>query len=122
MQGSSRAKPLERKKIRYLLSVYQPGGPTPPGAVLDPIMKNVAAVREMKAAGALVLAAGLEPPSRAAVVGPKPDRALVTDGPYAETKESSAASRSSTPRTAMCTRVGAQPGAATTLPIEVRAM
>jgi hypothetical protein len=73
---------------RYLLSVYQPDGPTPPRAVLNAIMKNVEVVRlEMEDAGALVLTAGLEPPSRAAVVRPKAGGALVTDGPFVETKE-----------------------------------
>ena len=73
---------------RYLLSVYQPDGPKPPPAVLDAIMKKVDALRaEMKEAGVLVLTAGLEPPSRAAVVRPATGGALVTDGPFAETKE-----------------------------------
>jgi hypothetical protein len=73
---------------RYLLSVYQPAGPAPPPAMLAAIMANVESVRdEMRAAGALVITAGLEPPSRAAVVRPAPGGALVTDGPFAETKE-----------------------------------
>jgi hypothetical protein len=77
----------------------------------------------MKAAGALVLAAGLEPPSRAAVVRSKPDGALVTDGPYAETKEVlggftivEAADRDAALAWAR------KLAAATTLPIEVRAV
>lgn len=73
---------------RYLLSVYQPDGPVPPPPALDTIMKNVKIVRqEMKSAGALVLTAGLAAPSKAAVVRPKDGRTLVTDGPFAETKE-----------------------------------
>jgi hypothetical protein len=109
---------------RYLLCVYQPDGPPPPPAMLDAIMKRVEAVREeMKAAGGLVMAAGLEPPSRAAVVRPKPDGALVTDGPFAETKEVlggftivDAADRDAALAWAR------KLSAATTLPIEVRAV
>ncbi len=74
--------------MRYLLSVYQPDGPVPPPPALATIMKNVEAVRhEMRTAGALVLTAGLGPPSKASVVRPKDGRTLVTDGPFAETKE-----------------------------------
>ena len=109
---------------RYLLSVYQPAGPTPPPAALDAIMKKVEAVRgEMTAAGALVLTAGLEPPSRAAVVRPKADGAVVYDGPFAETKEFlggftivEAADRDAALAWAR------KLAAATTLPIEVRAI
>ena len=109
---------------RYLLSVYQPDGPAPPTAVLDAIMANVDTVREeMRAAGALVMTAGLEPPSRATVVRPKPGGALVTDGPFAETKEFlggftlvEAADRGAALAWAR------KLSAATTLPIEVRAV
>lgn len=109
---------------RYLLSVYQPDGPAPPPPVLDAVMKDVEIVRlEMEKAGALVLTAGLEPPSRAAVVRPKPGGALVTDGPFAETKEFlggftllDAADRDAA---LMWAR---KLSAATTLPIEVRAV
>ena len=109
---------------RYLLGVYQPDGAPPPPAVLNAIMKNVEAVRlEMEKAGALVLTAGLEPPSRAAVVRPKPGGALITDGPFAETKEFlggftlvEAADRNAALAWAR------KLSAATTLPIEVRAV
>ena len=109
---------------RYLLSVYQPDGPAPPPAVLDAIMANVDTVREeMRAAGALVMTAGLEPPSRATVVRPKPGGALVTDGPFAETKEFlggftlvEAADRGAALAWAR------KLSAATSLPIEVRAV
>jgi hypothetical protein len=92
--------------------------------MLSAIMRNVETVRdEMKAAGALVLTAGLEPPSRAAVVRPKPAGALVTDGPFAETKEFlggftivDAADRDAALAWAR------KLSAATTLPIEVRAV
>ena len=109
---------------RYLLCVYQPDGPPPPPAVLDGIMKNVDAVRlEMKKAGALVLTAGLEPPSRAAVVRPKPGGTLVTDGPFAETKEFLGGFTLVEAADRHAARDWARKlSAATTLPIEVRAV
>jgi hypothetical protein len=68
---------------RYLLSVYQPTGGTPPEN-LDAIMADLAALTaEMQAAGAWVFAGGLHPPETATVV--RDD--LVTDGPFAEAKE-----------------------------------
>jgi hypothetical protein len=73
---------------QYLLSIYQPDGPTPPAEVLDPIMRDVQAVNaELKEAGAWVFAGGLHPPSTATVMHLKGDDVLVTDGPYAEGKE-----------------------------------
>jgi hypothetical protein len=73
---------------RYLLSVYQPDGAQPPPPALEKIMKKVALVRrEMQSAGVLVLTAGLAPPAKASVVRPRDGRYLVTDGPFAETKE-----------------------------------
>ena len=109
---------------RYLLSVYQPDGPKPPPAALHAIMEKVDALRaEMKEAGVLVLTAGLEPPSRAAVVRPATGGSLVTDGPFAETKEFlggftlvEAADRETA--LAWARRLSA----ATSLPIEVRAV
>jgi hypothetical protein len=73
---------------RYLLSIYQPDGPPPPPERLEPIMRDVAAVRgEMKSAGACVFTAGLHPASTATVVRAKGDDVLMTDGPFAEGKE-----------------------------------
>ncbi len=72
----------------YLLSVYQPDGPPPEPAVLDPIMRDIAAVeQEMKDAGAWVFSGGLHAPSTATVVQRKDDEVLTTDGPYVEGKE-----------------------------------
>ncbi len=69
---------------RYLLSVYQPYGDTPPPKNLDEIMRDVAALtEEMQAAGVWVFAGGLHPPGTATVV--RDD--LVTDGPFIEAKE-----------------------------------
>jgi len=50
---------------QYLLSIYQPDGEAPPPHVLEPVMRDVKALRqEMKAAGAWVFAGGLPPRAR----------------------------------------------------------
>ena len=73
---------------QYLLSIYQPDGPTPPPERLATIMRDVGAlVDEIKTAGALVFNGGLHPPGTATVVRVKAGDLLVTDGPYAEGKE-----------------------------------
>jgi len=73
---------------QYLLSVIQPDGNPPAPQVLEPIMRNVAAVREdMQAAGVWVFAGGLHPASTATVVRVKDGETLMTDGPFAEGKE-----------------------------------
>lgn len=72
----------------YMLSIYQPDGPTPPPEFLDPIMRDVETVNaEMRAAGAWVFAGGLHPPETATVLRLKDDEVLTTDGPYIEGKE-----------------------------------
>ncbi len=72
----------------YLLSLYQPGGGTPEPDVLEPIVRDLAALNdEMRAAGAWVFAGGLHDPSTATVVRPRDDEFVVTDGPFAEGKE-----------------------------------
>ena len=78
----------ERPMKHYLLSVYQPDGPTPPPEMLNPIMRDIAALnQEIKAAGAWVFAGGLYPPSTATVVRYKDGDVLMTDGPFTEGKE-----------------------------------
>jgi hypothetical protein len=73
---------------QYLLSIYQPDGPTPPPEVLEPIMAELDALNaELKQAGAWVFAGGLHPPSTATVVRVTDGEALITDGPFAEAKE-----------------------------------
>ncbi|SDP23537.1 Uncharacterized conserved protein [Arthrobacter sp. ok909] len=73
---------------QYLLSIYQPDGPVPGPEVLEPIMRDLAALnREMQAAGAWVFAAGLHPAESATVLRPHDGEILVTDGPFAEGKE-----------------------------------
>ena len=73
---------------QYLLSVYQPVGPAPAPDVLEPIMRDVGALnREMKDAGVWVFGGGLHPTDTATVVRQQGTDVLVTDGPFAETKE-----------------------------------
>ena len=73
---------------QYLISMYQPDGPPPPPAVLEPVMRNLAALNaEMKAAGAWVFANGLHPSTTATVLRVKDGKVMMTDGPYVEGKE-----------------------------------
>jgi hypothetical protein len=72
----------------YLLSIYQPDGDPPPPEILEPIMRELAALRtEMKAAGAWVFTAGLHPPGTATTLHLSGGDVLMTDGPYLEGKE-----------------------------------
>ena len=73
---------------RYLLSIYQPDGPPPPPEVLEPILRDLAAVNaELRAAGAWVFAAGLQPQGAASVIRTKGGQVVITDGPFTESKE-----------------------------------
>jgi hypothetical protein len=73
---------------QYLLSIYQPDGPTPPPGELEKVMREVyALIEKTKAAGAWVFNGGLHPPSTATVVRLQDGDLLTTDGPYTEGKE-----------------------------------
>lgn len=73
---------------QYVLTIYQPEGPIPPPEVLEPVMREIAAIRkELEAAGAWIFAGGLHPPSTSTVVRLKDGDVLTTDGPYVEGKE-----------------------------------
>jgi hypothetical protein len=73
---------------QYLLSIYQPDGPSPPPEVLEPIMRNLHALNEaIKAAGGWVFSGGLHAPSTATVVRVRDGDVVMTDGPYVEGKE-----------------------------------
>ena len=73
---------------QYLLSIYQPDGPPPPSETLQRVMKDIAGfLDETKKAGAWVFNGGLHPPSTATVVRIRGGQALITDGPFLETKE-----------------------------------
>jgi hypothetical protein len=73
---------------QYLLSIYQPDGEAPAPEVLEPIMRDLEAVRqELKAAGAWVFSGGLHSPSTATVVRLQDGDVVTTDGPFIEGKE-----------------------------------
>jgi len=72
----------------YLLAIYQPEGDPPPPDVLEPVMRELGALNaEIRDAGAWVFAGGLEPPAAATVLRQEGGEPVVTDGPFAETKE-----------------------------------
>jgi hypothetical protein len=72
----------------YLLAMHQGVGDPPPPEVLEPIMRDLAVVKEeMKAAGAWVFDGGLHGPEASTVVQLRDGEVLTTDGPYAEGKE-----------------------------------
>jgi len=73
---------------RYLISVYQPDGPTPPPEVLNKIMTDLEALTaQMREAGAWVFGAKLHPASTATVLRAQDGEVLLTDGPFTEGKE-----------------------------------
>jgi hypothetical protein len=106
---------------RYLLSVYQPDGPPPPG-LLETVRADLDEVnRELKAAGAWVFTAGLHPPSTATVLRPDRGGVGMTDGPYVEGKEHLGGfTIIAAPDLDAALAWGAELATATTLPIEVR--
>jgi hypothetical protein len=78
----------EHSVKQYLLSMYQPEGPIPSPEVLEPIMREIGALREeMQTAGAWIFSGGLHAPATATVVRMKDREVLTTDGPFAEGKE-----------------------------------
>ncbi|MET0999776.1 MAG: YciI family protein [Marmoricola sp.] len=76
---------------QYMISVIHPEeGPdwVDEGVDVQEVVAQVDAFnQELQASGSWVFAGGLEPPSRATVVDATGTDVLVTDGPYAETKE-----------------------------------
>ena len=73
---------------QYLLNIIQPIGEVPPPEVLEPVMRDLAALNEeMRAAGVWVFAAALHQPETSTVVRADGDGVLTTDGPYLEGKE-----------------------------------
>ena len=73
----------------YLLAVHTIEDEAPwDAAAMERAYRDVDAFnQEFQAAGAWVFAGGLEPPDRAAVVRSRDGDTLVTDGPFAESKE-----------------------------------
>jgi hypothetical protein len=73
---------------QYLISIYQPDEGAPPPEVLETVMRDVyALIEDAKTAGVWVFNGGLHPPGTATVVRHQDGEALVTDGPYVESKE-----------------------------------
>jgi hypothetical protein len=112
----------EHQMKQYLLSIYQPDGPTPPPEVLEKVMRDLDALnRELRAAGAWVFAGGLHPPSTATVVRLQGGDVLMTDGPFTEGKEHIGGfTIVKAPDLDAALEWGRKLARATTLPIEVR--
>jgi hypothetical protein len=73
---------------QYLLAVLMTEGDLPPEDEMQAIYKAVDEVNaELREQGAWVFAGGLHPASTASVVRVQDGETLVTDGPFAETKE-----------------------------------
>jgi hypothetical protein len=74
---------------QYLFAVHMvEGQEPPPPEVTEKMFADVAKLNEeLKASGAWVFAGGLYPPDTATVVRAQSGDVLVTDGPFAETKE-----------------------------------
>ncbi|GLZ04588.1 hypothetical protein Acsp03_20540 [Actinomadura sp. NBRC 104412] len=108
----------------YMLSIYQPAGPTPSDEVLEPIMRDLEALNaEMREAGAWVFAGGLHDPSTATVIRTKDGEPLLTDGPFTEGKEVLGGfTIVSAPDLDAALEWGRKLSRATTLPVEVRPM
>ncbi|MGH3830712.1 MAG: YciI family protein [Pseudonocardiaceae bacterium] len=73
----------------YLLSVHYVEGQQPPAPeVMKELYKAVTAFNDdLKASGGWVFAGGLHTPDVSTVVQPRGEEILVTDGPFAESKE-----------------------------------
>jgi hypothetical protein len=112
----------ERPMKQYVLTVYQPDGPTPPPEILERIMRDVDAVnQDMKAAGVWVFNGGLHSPSTATVLRFQAGEVLTTDGPFAEGKEHVGGfAIIKAPDLDAALEWGRRLARATTLPIEVR--
>jgi hypothetical protein len=106
----------------YLISIFQPDGPPPGPDVLEPVMRELEALRqELQDAGAFVFNAGLCPPSTATVVRVRDGDVLLTDGPFLESKEFLGGFTVITaPDLDAALKWGERMAAATTLPVEVR--
>jgi hypothetical protein len=74
---------------QYMLSVHHAeGDPMPDDATIQQMFADVEAFNtELRASGAWVFAGGLQPPASATVVRVKEGEALLTDGPFSESKE-----------------------------------
>jgi len=106
----------------YLLSIYQPGGGTPPPEVLTKVMAEIEAInRELRATNSWVFAGGLHPAETATVLRVKNDETLMTDGPFVEGKEHLGGfTIIKAPDLDVALEWGRRLAVVTTLPVEVR--
>ena len=74
---------------QYMLAVHHsPDAPPPPPEQMQQAFRQVDAFNaEIQAAGQWVFGGGLEPPDIATVVNATEGDTVITDGPFAETKE-----------------------------------
>ena len=109
---------------QYLLTIYQPDGTVPQPELLERVAADLHLLNEeLQAAGAWVFTGGLHPPEAARTVRPLKRDLLVTDGPYVEAKEHVGGFWIITaPDLDTATQWARKAAAATTLPIEVRAI
>jgi hypothetical protein len=106
----------------YLLSMYQPAGPPPPDVQLGAIMHDVGAVdQELREAGIRVFSNGLDLSGAEAVVRVAGGETLVTDGPFAASKEHlGGITIIDVPDQATAIEWAGRLARASTLPVEVR--
>jgi hypothetical protein len=106
----------------YLISIFQPAGPPPGPEILEPVMRELAAVeQQLRDAGAFVFSGGLGPPESATVIRSASNDVLLTDGPFLESKEFLGGFTVITaPDLDAALKWGERMAAATTLPVEVR--
>jgi hypothetical protein len=106
----------------YLISLFQPAGPPPGPEVLEPIMRDLAALeQQLKDAGAFVFSGGLCPPETATVIRSSDGAAQLTDGPFLESKELLGGFTVVTaPDLDAALKWGERTAAASRLPVEVR--
>src|SRR5207247_3915816 len=79
----------EPAMTQYMLAVHHsPDAPPPPPDQMQIAFRQVDAFNaEIQAAGQWVFGGGLEPPDIATVVNAKDGETVITDGPFAESKE-----------------------------------
>jgi len=104
---------------QYLLSIYQPDGPTPDAETMARIAAGLHRLNEeLRESGSWVFTGGLHAPGSATVV--RAD-GMITDGPYVEGKEHIGGIYVITASDLdAALKWGRKAAAATTLPIEVR--
>lgn len=108
---------------QYLLSIFQPDGPPPPGRELEAIMADVGALDQaMRDAGVRVFTGGLHPPGSAVVLRAQDGDVRTTAGPRTAGDEHlGGITVVDVSDLDAALEWGARLARATTLPVEVRA-